>query len=251
MLLAVDIGNSAIKLGLFDGDKLTSKFFIPTDRVLTTEQLAQQTDDRLNIQIDDAIVCSVVPEVNGAVRRYLNEAWQMETRFVRSTDDLGLTIDFRVETTGADRLINSFAASKKYGTPCVVVSFGTATTIDVVNEDREYLGGLIAPGMKVNAQALAIAASKLPEVELIKPAHVIAQTTETAIQSGIVYGQIEMIRGLLRRVTDELGERPKVAATGGFARLVADEIEEISIVEDDLTLTGLMLLYSRGLIPDK
>ena len=245
MLLAVDIGNSAIKFGLFDGDKLVSKFSISTDRELTAEQLARQIGDRLNMPIDDAIVCSVVPEVDGAVREYLNEAWQIETQFIRSTDDLGLTINFNVETTGADRLINSFAASEKYGTPCVVVSFGTATTIDVVNSRREYLGGLIAPGMKVNARVLAIAASKLPEVELMKPAHVIARTTETAIQSGIIYGQIEMVKGLLRRVDDELGDPPKIVATGGFARMLASEIEEISIVDDELTLKGLMLLHDR------
>jgi type III pantothenate kinase len=246
MLLTVDIGNSAIKFGVFDGDKLTSKFSIPTDRDLTLSQLTQQANDRLTLKIDEAIVCSVVPEVDEVVREFLNEACQIEPHFVRSTDDLGLTINFSVEITGADRLVNSFAASEKYGTPCVVVSFGTATTIDVVNANREYLGGLIAPGMKVTTQALAIAASKLPEVELKKPAHVIAQTTETAIQSGIVHGQIEMIKGLLQRVADELGDTPKVVATGGFARMLANEIDAISIVDEDLTLSGLDLLYQRN-----
>ena len=122
----------------------------------------------------------------------------------------------------------------------------SATTIDVVNGNREYLGGLMAPGMKVNARALAIAASKLPEVELEKPDHVIGQTTKTAIQSGIFYGQVEMVKGLLLRIVDELGDTPTIVATGGFARILADEIEEISIVDDDLTLSGLQLLYDRN-----
>ena len=251
MLLTVDIGNSAAKFGLFDDDKLTSKFSIPTERELTAAQLARQIGDRLNVQIDDAMVCSVVPEVDNAVRQYLNDTFQIKAGFVNSTDNLGLSINFSMETTGADRLVNSFAASEKYGTPCVVASFGTATTIDVVDRKHEYLGGLIAPGMKVNAQALAIAASRLPEVELKKPASVIAQTTESAIQSGIVYGQIEMVKGLLRRVADELSDKPAIVATGGFASMLAIEIEDISIVDNDLTLTGLMLLNKRGLSPRK
>ena len=250
MLLCVDIGNSAIKFGIFDGSKLTSKFSIPTDRELTAERLAQQINDRPSMQIDAAIVCSVVPEIDAAVRRFVKDEFQVDARFVKSTDDFRLIISFPVTTTGADRLVNSFAASEKYGTPCIVVSFGTATTIDVVNAEREYLGGLIAPGMKIGAQALAIAASKLPEVELTKPESVIAQTTEKAIQSGIVYGHIEMIKGLLRRVSNELGAKPKIVATGGFARMLTSEIEDISIVDDDLTLNGLMLLNKRAVNPD-
>jgi len=246
MLLTVDIGNSAIKFGVFDGGKLTLKFSIPTDRELTAERLAQHIGDRLNIQIEAAVVCSVVPEVDDTVRQHVKETFQIDARLVRSTDDLGFTINFPVTSTGADRLVNCFAVSEKYGTPCVVLSFGTATTIDVVNGNREYLGGLIAPGMKVNARALAIAASKLPEVELEKPDHVIGQTTKTAIQSGIFYGQVEMVKGLLLRIVDELGDTPTIVATGGFARILADEIEEISIVDDDLTLSGLQLLYDRN-----
>jgi type III pantothenate kinase len=246
MLLAIDIGNSAIKFGVFDGDKLTSKFSIPTDRELTAKRLAQQIGDRIGEQIDDAIVCSVVPEVDDAVGQFIKSTFQIDARFVSSTDNLGLTINFDVETTGTDRLVNSFAAAEKYGAPCVVVSFGTATTIDVVNAKREYLGGLIAPGMKVNAQALAIAASKLPEVELNKPAHVIAQTTENAIKSGIVYGQIEMIKGLLRKVASEIGDKPKVVATGGWAEMMAAEIDQIDIVGQDLLLLGLSLIVTRA-----
>jgi type III pantothenate kinase len=246
MLLCVDIGNSAIKFGVFDGEDLTLKFSIPTDRELTVEHLSQQIGDRVGGHIDSAIVCSVVPEVVDIIRQFIKSAFQVEARFVKSTEDLGLTIDFSVASTGADRVVNAFAAAEKYGTPCVVVSFGTATTIDVVNAKREYLGGLIAPGMKVNAQALAIAASQLPEVELAKPYNVIAETTETAIQSGIVYGHIEMVKGLLRRVADELGDKPKIIATGGWAEMLAGEIGQIDTVEQDLLLIGLNLIVKQA-----
>ena len=248
MLLCIDIGNSATKFGVFDGDKLTSKFSIPTDREVTAERLAQQIGDRLNIHIDNAIACSVVPEVEGAVSEYARKLCRVKPRFVRSTDDLGLTINFSVETTGADRLVNSFAAAEKYGMPCVAVSLGTATTIDVVNRGREYLGGLIAPGIKASARALSLVTSKLPEVEICKPFHVIEQTTESAIQSGIVYGQVAMVEGLLKRVLDELGEKATVIATGGFAELIAGEVDLIGAVDNDLLLSGLNLIAKRSTI---
>ena len=245
MLLAIDIGNSSIKFGVFDGEILTAKFFIPTDRSYSAGEIADQIDNRLPTSISSAIVCSVVPEVESAIATFIADSFHIEPRFIRSTDVPGLTINFAVETTGADRLVNAFTAAEKYGMPCVVVSFGTATTIDVVSAKREYLGGLIAAGMKVSADALALAASKLPKVELKKPANVIAQTTEGAIQSGIVNGQIEMVKGLLNQIIEQLESPPKVVATGGFSGLLARKIEQIEIVDDDLTLKGLSILNKR------
>lgn len=247
MLLCVDIGNSSIKFGVFDDDKITSKFSIPTERNYSAAEISSEIGDRLSHLVRSGVVCSVVPEAEPAVKQYLTDSFSVEPRIVRSTDDLGLKINFSVETTGADRLVNSFAAAEKYGVPCIVVSFGTATTIDVVNKDREYLGGLIAPGMKVNAKALSLAASKLPEIDITKPNKVIAQTTENAIRSGIVYGQIAMVQGLLRRAIDELGTEPQIVATGGFAHMLASEIKLIDTIDADLTLEGLNLLYQRNL----
>jgi type III pantothenate kinase len=245
MLLAIDIGNSSIKFGVFDGENLTTKFSIPTDRNYSASEIADQINHRLPASIDTAIIGSVVPEVDSAMAKFLADSLRIETRFVRSTDIPGLTINFSVETTGADRLLNSFAAAEKYGVPCVVVSFGTATTIDVVSAEREYLGGLIAPGMKVSVDALALAASKLPKAELKKPTKVIAQTTEEAIQSGIVNGQIAMVEGLLKQIIEQLDIRPKVVATGGFAGMLASETDQIEIVDDDLTLNGLSMINKR------
>ena len=246
MLLAIDIGNSSIKFGVFDKDRLTTKFCIPTKRNYSAEAISGEVRDRFMVSIDATIVCSVVPEVENAISQFVDDSFHIEPRFVRSNDDFGIEIKFSVEKTGADRLVNSFAAVEKYGVPCIVVSFGTATTIDVVDKDREYLGGLISPGMKIAAQALSVAASKLPLVEIRKPDEVIAQTTEVAIQSGIVYGQIAMIEGLLKRVIDELNDQPKVVATGGFGEMLMHEIDRIDVVDADLTLQGLDLLYKRG-----
>lgn len=247
MLLAIDIGNSSIKFGVFDGDKLTNKFSIPTKRNYSAAEISSEIGDRLTHLVSSAVVCSVVPEAEPAVKQYLADSFSVEPRIVRSTDDLGLKINFSVETTGTDRIVNSLAAAEKYGVPCIVVSFGTATTIDVVNKDRQYLGGLIAPGMKVNAKALSLAASKLPEVDISKPENIIAQTTENAIRSGIVYGQIAMVQGLLERAIDELGTEPQIVATGGFAHMLASEIKLIDTIDADLTLEGLNLLYQRKL----
>ena len=245
MLLAIDIGNSAVKFGVFDGDKLSSKFSIPTKRDYSVDEIAREVNDRLPHAVDAAVICSVVPEIQNAMTGFVSESFKIKPRFVRSTDDLGLKANFSVATTGVDRSVNSSAAAEKYGVPCIVVSFGTATTIDVVSRDREYLGGLIAPGVTVSARALSLATSKLPEVEVRKPIGVIAQTTETAIQSGIVYGHIAMVQGLLRQVMTELGTRPKVIATGGSAELLAPEIDLIDIVDSDLSLAGLNLIYEK------
>jgi type III pantothenate kinase len=245
MLLAVDIGNSSIKFGVFDGESLTTKFSIPTRRNYSASEIANQVDHRLPTSIDAAIICSVVPEVDDSISKYITDSFHVEPRFARSTDDLGLSINFSVETTGADRLVNSFSAAEKYGLPCIVVSFGTATTIDVVSAKKEYLGGLIAPGIKVSAEALALAASKLPAAELTKPSNVIAQTTVDAIRSGIVNGHIAMVEGLLKQIIEQLDGNPKIVATGGFAALLASEIEHIEIVDDYLTLNGLSALYKR------
>jgi type III pantothenate kinase len=245
MLLAIDIGNSSIKFGVFDGNKLTDKSSIPTKREYSADEIAREAVPRLSHRFDSVIVCSVVPEVEKAIAAFTNETFEIEPRFVRSTDDIGLKIGFSVETTGTDRIVNSFAAVEKYGQPCIVVSFGTATTIDVVNKDREYLGGLIAPGIKVSAKALSLATSKLPEVEIRKPERVIAQSTNTAIQSGVFYGQIAMTEGLLSRVIDELGEKPRVIATGGFSEIISREVKAIDVVDLDLTMQGLNLLRHR------
>jgi type III pantothenate kinase len=251
MLLTIDIGNSAIKFGVFETERLTNKFSIPTQRNYTADEIADRVGGRIPASIDAAIACSVVPEVESAVADFVKDRFGLETRFVCSTDALGLEISFEVATTGTDRLVNASAAVERYGVPCIVVSLGTATTIDVVDRGREYLGGLIAPGMSVSAEALSLAASKLPEVETRKPNSVISKTTDSAIRSGIVYGQVAMVEGLLERIFDELGERPHIVATGGFAEFIASETVLIDHVDTDLTMEGLRSIFAASFASER
>ena len=246
MFLAVDIGNTAIKFGIFDGDTLLSKSSIPAKRDYTNDEILAAVGNSLDVPIDNSLVCSVVPELDDAVSILIAEKCGVDARFVRNDDDFGLKINYQpLEAAGADRLVNSFAASRKYGVPCIVCSFGTATTVDVVNENHELLGGIIAPGMATMAKALHLNASRLPEVSLEKPPSIIADNTVDSIRSGVFYGQVGMIQGIVRRVSDQLGEKPTVVATGGFAQMIEDETDAIDIVDENLLLEGLNLLAPR------
>lgn len=243
MLLAIDIGNTSIKFGTFDGNKLISKFVIPTDRSYKPLDISTATYGRINGDIANAIVSSVVAEVDVSFNNFLVDLLQAEPRFVNTSDDLGLTFNFPVES-GIDRLVNSFAAAEKYGVPVILAAFGTATTFDVVDKNREHRGGLIAPGPATSAKALQAAASRLPEVEITEPANVLGTGTIAAIQSGIFYSQIGLVEAAARHIEAEIGEA-KVVATGGFARLIAAKCREVDVVDLDLTLEGLRMLHQR------
>ena len=247
MLLAIDIGNTSIKFGIFEGDRLTSKFAIPTKRDYDADGLREALHSQLSSDITSTIVSSVVPEIDSAVAEYLSRSAGIPPVFVKASDDFNLTFNFAIDEIGTDRLINSSAAAEKYGVPCIVVGFGTATTIDVVNSAREYLGGMIAPGPATAAKALNIVTSKLPEVEIAEPPNIIGTTTLAAIQSGIFYGQIGLVDTAVNSVKAETGSDAKVIATGGFARLIANKCRSIDVTDPDLTLDGLRMLYSRRL----
>ena len=245
MLLAVDIGNSAIKFGLFDGRHLTSKFSIPTKRDSTSDEIKLAAGDRLSKSIDAAIVCSVVPEIDSAVRQFLGSIVETGPTFVDNSFDFGLKINYDpLDSLGTDRLVNAFAAVEKYGAPCIVCSLGTATTIDVVNADREFLGGIIAPGLEAMAEALHIKAPRLPEVEVTGPVSVIGNTTTGSVASGVYNGYVAMIEGLLTRVRSESGVI-RVIATGGNSMRLAGEFAGLLTADPDLTIEGLSHL-ARG-----
>lgn len=247
MLLAIDIGNTNTKLGVFEGENLTSKISIPTSREITPDALAKILRDKITQPITAAIISSVVHEADNSFREYIAAQFDVATVFVSHDLDFGLSINYEPpEDTGADRLVNAFAAVEKYGVPCIVCSFGTAMTVDVVNEDRELIGGLIAPGMKTLAVALKLTTSKLPEVAIEKPTNVIQNTTVGAIQSGIVYGFFSLVHGLLTAVKKEAGDM-QVIATGGFAQMMAESCDQIDVVDKDLTLDGLRRLHERAL----
>ena len=240
MLLAVDIGNSAIKFGLFDGETLTSKFSIPTKRNATPDEIKLAVGDRLSRSIDTAIVCSVVPESDSAMRDFLRTASNSDPIFVDNSFDFGLKINYQpLESLGTDRLVNAFAAVEKYGTPCIVCSLGTATTIDVVSAGREFLGGIIAPGLEAMGEALHLKAPRLPKITAAKAERLLGTSTEESIRSGIYNGYVAMVRGLIERVSSDF-EVEKTVLTGGNTRVVARETD---IVDDDLMLTGLRMAY--------
>ena len=247
MLLAIDIGNTAIKLGTYDGDRLTSKFVIPTRRDYGVAELRKAINGQLDGGFKYAIVSSVVPEIDRAIAGYVSHFSGVEARFVRTTDDFDLTFNYPIHEAGTDRLVNSFAAAEKYGVPMIVIGFGTATTIDVIDRNREHRGGLIAPGPATTAKALQIVASKLPEVEIAEPPNVISTSTITSIQAGIFYSQIGLVEAAVPDIRAEIGEDARVVATGGFAHLIAHKCRSVDVVDGDLTLEGLKMLYSRRL----
>jgi type III pantothenate kinase len=247
MLLAIDIGNTSIKFGIFEGDSLIRKFVIPTRLDHTPTEIKEAVSDDLHEEFNAVIACSVVPETNAAVAGFVSHFLGRETRFIEANDDFGLVFGFPVDGTGSDRLVNASAAADKYGRPVIVCSLGTATTIDVVSRNGEYLGGLIAPGMSTAAKALRLLTSKLPEVEIAEPANVIAVSTIAAIRSGIFYSQIGLLETAVRHIKAEIGEDARVVATGGFAHLIANKCRSVDVVDGDLTLEGLKMLYSRRL----
>ena len=251
MLLAIDIGNSSIKFGVFESSSLIDKFTIPTARDYSVNELLfdrlQYIKDRF-FAIDTIGIASVVPEVEDTFRDALKELLRVTPTFIDHTFDFGITIKYDPpESLGIDRLINASAAVLKHGSPLIICSFGTATTIDAVNSGSEYLGGTISPGMRTFSEALYLNTSKLPLVRIEKPDSVIGQSTDGSIRSGVFYGSIGMAEGIIRRMFLEIGEglKVKVISTGGFADLIAQNTDMIDIVDENLTLDGIRILIGR------
>jgi type III pantothenate kinase len=246
MLLAIDIGNSSTKIGVFESETLVKRLIIPTIRSKTADQIFASVEEDLKFQFSAIVISSVVPELNDAFRELGENYFNRTPFFVDNGLDFGLAIKYSPpENLGIDRLVAAFAAVRKYGAPVITCDFGTATTIDAVNSKEEYLGGIITPGMNTLSEALFIKTSKLPRVEIRKPETVIGGSTIHSIQSGIFYGYIGLTEGILQRMRAELGAHPKVVATGGFAALIAENCELIEIVDENLMLDGLQLIYER------
>lgn len=246
MILAIDIGNSSIKFGFFDNEKLISKFSIPTVRTQTSEEIFSQISSNLRFPFSAAIISSVVTELEVPFRQLFSEKFDLTPIFVDHTFDFGFSINyFPPESCGSDRLINAFATIKKIGKPCIVCSFGTATTIDAVNSKNQYVGGIIAPGMKTLADSLFEKTSKLPKVSIEKPANVIGNSTVKSIRSGIFFGYIGLVDGIIEKMIAELNEKPKIIATGGFSGLISQYSRFVEDFDENLTLEGLMLMHKK------
>jgi type III pantothenate kinase len=252
MLLAIDIGNTNTSLGVFEGETLAAHWRMATVRDRTADEigvLARQMFALAGIdfqKISAVIVASVVPPLNSAFQKMSEKYFGHPAILVDSRLNLGLKILYNPPAdVGADRIVDAVAAVEKYGAPCIVVDFGTATTFDAINENSEYLGGIITPGITILSDALSMRTAKLPRIEIKKPEKVIGDSTVGSIQSGLYYGYASLVDGILRRMIAELGENTQIVATGGLAPLIAEGSELIKTVDENLMLEGLRLIYEK------
>jgi len=258
MLLAIDAGNTNIVFAVYDGEKQKHVWRCQTNSGRTADEYGAwlfQLFTQENIQfaqITDAVLCSVVPDANFHLVQLCRKMFRCEPLVVsHETVDLKISLDKPAEV-GADRLVNAVAVLAFYKAPAVVIDFGTATTFDVVDASGAYLGGVIAPGVNLSMSALHQAAAKLPKIGIKKTQSVIGTDTVSAMQSGVYWGYVSMIEGMLRRIETELGVKPLVLATGGLADLFGDTVPVIEKVDKDLTLKGLLHIYkSQNRAPKK
>lgn len=254
MLLAIDVGNTNVVIGLYKEDEKLGSWRIRTNEDVTADELWVVLKNLLFWQgldtrgINGVIIACVVPPLKGALEDLSHVFLGISPLFVGPGIRTGMPIRYdNPKEVGADRIVNAVAAYEKYHSELIAVDFGTATTFDYINASGEYEGGSIAPGVKISAEALFHHASKLFRVELSAPARVIAKDTASAIQSGIVFGYAALVDGILGRMFDELKSRPKVVATGGLARIISAHTQLVDEVDDDLTMDGLKILYKRNL----
>ncbi len=254
MILAIDVGNTQIVVALFDEDTLKNSWRLSTDKNKSSDELGMVMMQLLELSgissedIEDVIISSVVPPVmhslTNAIKRYIGRTPLVVGAGIKT----GLNIRYdNPKEVGADRIVNAVAAIHKYGTPVIIVDFGTANTYCAVNREGEYLGGIITAGVKISMDALFERAAKLPKVEIVKPKGVIGKNTVSAMQAGAIYGQAGQVDRIVKEIKKELdAPDASVIATGGFASLIAEESKEIDIVDKALTLDGLNLIYKKN-----
>lgn len=256
MLLAFDIGNTNIVIGVIQNDALLADWRIASDRKKTHDEyglLMQQLFQCSHIQqedVKDVIISSVVPNLTDVIKRTCEQYFHLVPLVVGNGLKTGMPIRYdNPREVGADRIVNAVGAVEEYGAPLIILDFGTATTFCVVNEKGEYLGGAIAPGIGISLNALVECTAQLPKVEMVIPEKVIGKTTVHAIQSGLLYGYCGLVDGMVRRIAEEMGmplAEVKVIATGGLAELIYKNSETIQYIDQMLTLKGLRILYQRN-----
>lgn len=255
MILVIDVGNTNIVLGVYEGKKLLTYWRMGTNKEKTSDEYGMfminlLKNEKIDPQkIEAVIVASVVPPIMYSLEHAIRKYFKTEPIIVGPGVKTGINIKYEnPREVGADRIVNAVAAVEIYGKPLIIVDFGTATTFCAINSKGDYLGGIICPGIKVSAEALFQKAAKLPRIELVKPEYVIGRNTVVSMQSGIVYGYIGQVDYIVRRMKKEMNEdNIKVIATGGMARLIASEAETIDEINGNLTLEGLRIIYERNM----
>jgi type III pantothenate kinase len=255
MLLAINSGNTNASFAVYDGDSQRGRWRISTDPRRTADEYGVWLSQLMGLKglkpadIDGAIIASVVPDALFNLKTLVRSFFNCNPLVIGDSDGnrLGIkaSID-RPEEAGADRLVNAYAAHQRYGGPAIVVDFGTATTFDIVDKDGAYAGGVIAPGINLSLQALYMAAAKLPNVAIEKPKQVIGKSTVPAMQSGVFWGYVGLIDGLVTRIKREYGAPMKVIGTGGLAYLFRHSTSAIEQVDHDITIRGLHYIYERN-----
>jgi len=252
MFFAVDVGNTQTVMGLYDKERLLYHWRVATVASDSSDELAMKIHSLFLLEemdcscITDMAIASVVPPLTEQWQQVAHRLTKTDPLILSSNTDTGLVIKYpEPAEIGADRLADAVAAIALYGAPVVVVDFGTATNIEVIDKDGAFVGGIIAPGLTTSAEALFNAAARLPKMDIEVPACVIGSSTREAVQSGLTYGEIDRIDGLVRRVFKELDYEATVVATGGLSSRVVDISDTIDIVNDDITLEGLRLIYRR------
>lgn len=254
MILAIDVGNSKISLGVYQNDRLAHHWKMEMEKNKTADEYAMHLYAFFNYEgiafsdIDGIIISSVVPPIMHVLEEMCRKYFHISPLFVGPGVKTGLNIKCdNPREVGTDRIVNAVAAVYEYGTrPLIVVDFGTAITFSYINEKGHYLGGAITPGVTISLDALFTKASKLPRVELVKPVDVIAKNTVASIQSGIFYGFLGLVEGIVNRMKEQSKDEPLVIATGGLAEFFSNETKVIDIVDKFLTLKGLYIIYKRN-----
>ncbi len=257
MLLAIDVGNTNIVLGVFDGDRLVQSWRLQTLRERTSDELGLLVDGLFahgkidKSKIHGVILGSVVPPLTGTFKTMVARYFGVPAVNIEPGTDTGMPILYENPAeVGADRIVNGVGAWERFGRgkgrPMIVVDFGTATTLDAISAKGEYLGGAICPGVQISADALFQRAARLPRIDVRKPSGIVGRTTVGAMESGLFFGYVGMVEGLVKRMSQELGGNAICVATGGLADVIAPEVPQIEHVDPDLTLHGLRLVWERN-----
>ncbi len=252
MLLVMDVGNTNTALGVYEGERLLVVWRLTTQASRTVDEWGILCRTLFTLEglefsaVHAVVIASVVPPLDFALRKMAQVYFHLDPLFVDWQTPTGMPILYEnPQEVGADRIADAVAAFAKYGGPCIVVDFGTATTFDAISAQGEYLGGVIAPGITISAEALFERTAKLPRVDIRRPSAVIGRSTVASMQSGLYFGYIGLVDGILARMIAELGPETRVVATGGLSHLIGRASAYIQTLDDNLTLDGLRIIYER------